>query len=74
MYLRKRVVLGAWSIPTLDGRIVGGKLVDIKDHPYQLSLQHDNIHYCGAALIRNNIALTAAHCVSKYEMPSYINY
>ncbi|XP_073846095.1 trypsin-1-like [Musca autumnalis] len=45
----------------LDGRIVGGHEVDIKDVPYQVSLQSSN-HFCGGALISKRYVLTAAHC------------
>ncbi|XP_017769483.1 PREDICTED: trypsin-4-like [Nicrophorus vespilloides] len=43
-------------------RIVGGADADIKDYPYQLSLQFRGAHVCGAALISEFYALTAAHC------------
>ncbi|XP_029161316.1 serine protease 53-like [Nylanderia fulva] len=48
----------------LDPRIVGGTIVDISQHPYQLSLQRGTQHTCGAAIISNKWAVTAAHCVS----------
>ncbi|KAK4878342.1 hypothetical protein RN001_010848 [Aquatica leii] len=48
--------------PRLDGRIVGGENANIEDHPYQLSFQFRNIHLCGASVISQKIALTAAHC------------
>ncbi|XP_067003046.2 trypsin-1 [Anabrus simplex] len=50
--------------PRLDGRIVGGSSADIKNFPYQLSLQSWGSHICGASIISENWALTAAHCVS----------
>lgn len=49
----------------LDGRIIGGDPVAITNHPYQLSLQYFGSHICGASLLSNNIAITAAHCVKK---------
>lgn len=52
----------ARQISKFDGRIVGGKDARIEDHPYQLSLQFQNRHRCGASLIRPNVAVTAAHC------------
>ncbi|XP_020300289.1 polyserase-2-like [Pseudomyrmex gracilis] len=48
-------------------RIVGGTITDIRQHPYQLSLQRKLMHVCGASIISNKWAVTAAHCVSKIE-------
>ncbi|XP_066999473.1 trypsin-7 isoform X2 [Anabrus simplex] len=59
-------VLGCNLAPILarpDGRIVGGELADIKDIPYQVSLQFNGQHGCGASIISNEWAITAAHCV-----------
>ncbi|XP_067004201.2 trypsin-1-like [Anabrus simplex] len=50
--------------PRLDGRIVGGSSADIKNFPYQLSLQSGGSHICGASIISTEWALTAAHCVA----------
>ncbi|KAF2885459.1 hypothetical protein ILUMI_20739 [Ignelater luminosus] len=49
--------------PMLDGRIVGGEDADIKDLPYQLSLQSDGWHICGASILSPTRAVTAAHCI-----------
>ncbi|GLH05550.1 Trypsin-1 [Gryllus bimaculatus] len=49
--------------PRLDGRIVGGDPVDIKEFPYQLVFLYNGKHICGAAIISENYAITAAHCV-----------
>ncbi|CAL1683636.1 unnamed protein product [Lasius platythorax] len=49
---------------SLDPRIVGGTIVDISQHPYQLSLQRGLQHTCGAAIISNKWVVSAAHCVS----------
>ncbi|XP_017769480.1 PREDICTED: trypsin-7-like [Nicrophorus vespilloides] len=46
----------------LDDRIVGGEAVEIEDYPYQLSLQYFGSHICGASIISQNFAVTAAHC------------
>ncbi|KAJ8939285.1 hypothetical protein NQ318_014933 [Aromia moschata] len=53
------------AVPYLTGgRIVGGHDADIADYPYQLSLIYKSFgHFCGAALISPNWALTAAHCM-----------
>lgn len=48
----------------LDPRIVGGTVVDISQHPYQLSLQQGSQHICGATIISNKWVASAAHCVS----------
>ncbi|XP_028131101.1 trypsin-2-like [Diabrotica virgifera virgifera] len=45
------------------GRIVGGRSAKIEEYPYQLSLRFRNRHICGATLIANNVAITAAHCI-----------
>lgn len=46
-------------------RIVGGTAASILEYPYQLSLQLRTLgsHFCGAALILPDVALTAAHCL-----------
>nr|XP_022911341.1 trypsin-7-like [Onthophagus taurus] len=50
------------KVPSLDGRIIGGESVDIKNYPYQLSLQYLGSHICGASIISAKWAVTAAHC------------
>lgn len=52
--------VAASSVPEL--AIVGGHNTTIEEHPYQLSLEYHGEHYCGAVLIRRNVALTGAHC------------
>lgn len=51
---------------TAHGRIVGGYEVDISEYPWQLSLRYFNVQACGASIISENWALTAAHCVYGY--------
>ncbi|KYM77713.1 Trypsin [Atta colombica] len=48
----------------LDPRITRGMVTDIKQHPYQLSLQRGSWHACGAVIISNKWVVTVAHCVS----------
>nr|AAV84264.1 serine protease [Culicoides sonorensis] len=46
----------------LENRIVGGKPVDVKDFPYQVSLESNGGHYCGGVVVSENWVLTAGHC------------
>lgn len=48
--------------PHLDGRIVGGFPIDIKQVPWQASMQRNGKHACGASIISDKWLLTAAHC------------
>ncbi|XP_025085302.1 arylsulfatase B-like [Pomacea canaliculata] len=49
----------------IDNYIVNGYVVNpINSFPWQLSLQRDGSHICGAVVYNNNFALTAAHCVA----------
>uniref|UniRef100_A0A1L8EC97 trypsin n=1 Tax=Haematobia irritans TaxID=7368 RepID=A0A1L8EC97_HAEIR len=54
------------SLNHLDGRIVGGFEADIKNIPFQVSLQ-DGQHFCGGSLINKRFVLTAAHCTTKHQ-------
>jgi len=51
------------SVTPLDPQIARGTIIDIKQHPYQLSLRLNSHHICGAVIISNKWAVTAAHCV-----------
>ncbi|XP_069681246.1 trypsin beta-like [Periplaneta americana] len=45
-------------------RIVGGTPANIKDHPYQISLQHVySGHFCGGSILNKYWIVTAAHCL-----------
>ena len=44
-------------------RIVGGVDVPDEERPWVTSIQYDNDHFCGGALIASHWVLTAAHCV-----------
>uniref|UniRef100_A0A6B2EKJ0 trypsin n=2 Tax=Phlebotominae TaxID=7198 RepID=A0A6B2EKJ0_9DIPT len=43
-------------------RIVGGNPVDIKEIPYQVSVNFFGMHYCGGSILNERFILTAAHC------------
>jgi secreted trypsin-like serine protease len=48
-------------------RVIGGTQTTNKEHPWQLSLQtRFGGHLCGASLIRNDLVITAAHCVDAF--------
>ncbi|XP_049964496.1 trypsin alpha-3-like [Schistocerca serialis cubense] len=53
--------------PRLDGRIVGGSSVSISQYPWQLYFTIAN-YMCGASIISNNWALSAAHCVDGFAI------
>ncbi|KAG5335646.1 TRY1 protein, partial [Acromyrmex heyeri] len=48
----------------LDPRITRGTVTDIKQNPYQLSLQRGSRHACEAVIVSNKWVVTAVHCVS----------
>lgn len=43
-----------------DDKIVGGRPVDVRYHPYQVSLEQNGIFYCGGSIISRTVILTAA--------------
>lgn len=47
----------------LDTLIVGSTVTTIGRFPWQSSLRIDGKHRCGASIISNNRAITAAHCL-----------
>ena len=54
----------------LGSRIVGGEDAQAHSWPWQLSLRIGSSHTCGASLLNQNWALTAAHCVYRSSDPS----
>jgi secreted trypsin-like serine protease len=58
-------------------RIVGGAKAAFGKWPWQISLRQwrtsTYLHKCGAALLNENWAITAAHCVDKYVLTEQIN-
>lgn len=49
------------------GHIVGGEATDITVFPCMVSLQFRKSHICGATLLNDHYALTAAHCVKAMQ-------
>ncbi|KAM8713350.1 hypothetical protein ACLKA7_013633 [Drosophila subpalustris] len=56
------LVVDSLATPQYDGRIVGGQVTDIRNFPYQASIQLNGQHICGGAIIGDYFILTAAHC------------
>ncbi|KAL1400247.1 hypothetical protein pipiens_007588 [Culex pipiens pipiens] len=52
--------------------IVGGDPTTIDAFPYQLSLRYAGNHICGASIISNKWALSAAHCLDEGFSPAWI--
>ncbi|XP_074647323.1 trypsin-1-like [Tubulanus polymorphus] len=55
------------SIADESFRIVGGKTAELGEFPWQVGLLLDGSHWCGATLLDNNWAVTAAHCVDGHS-------
>ncbi|CAG9826930.1 unnamed protein product [Diabrotica balteata] len=54
------------NVPIYAGRhfrIFGGRETSIEKHPWIVSLQDSQGHFCGGSLINDNTVLTAAHCI-----------
>lgn len=47
------------------GRIVGGVTTTIEKHPWQVSVQFFGNHICGGSIIKPDVILTAAHCITE---------
>lgn len=57
-----------------DPFIVGGDTTNIDTYPYQLSLRNGGVHICGASIIANKWALSAAHCLDDGSSASWITF
>nr|CAD7458086.1 unnamed protein product [Timema tahoe] len=55
--------------PLPSGKIIGGSVASITNFPYQVSFQDWNAHICGAAIISESWAVTAAHCFLNLPVP-----
>lgn len=61
-------VTTSWCVPACGlanrmERIVGGWATHVNEYPWVLALTINGKFYCGATLINDLYALTAAHCV-----------
>ncbi|XP_063701065.1 trypsin-1-like [Culicoides brevitarsis] len=71
VFLIASIVVASQAAPSNDfryptnGRIVGGVVSDIKDFPYQVSLQDGSRHFCGGSIISKKWILSAAHCMEQ---------
>ncbi|KAG5674607.1 hypothetical protein PVAND_004561 [Polypedilum vanderplanki] len=54
-----------------DGRIVGGKEIDIETAPFQVGLLLYGGHICGGSILSCKYVLTASHCIETYTPSIY---
>ncbi|KAH8334025.1 hypothetical protein KR059_005851 [Drosophila kikkawai] len=54
--------LSAGHLPRVYPRIIDGIYTDIKEAPWQVSLQLNGEHQCGGSIYDNRTIITAAHC------------
>ncbi|KAB0791011.1 hypothetical protein PPYR_02811 [Photinus pyralis] len=48
-------------------RVIGGVATTIQKFPYQVSLEVNGKHLCGASLVKPHVVVTAAHCTLAYQ-------
>lgn len=60
--------------PSNDGKpfIVGGDSTTITEYPFQLSLRNGGVHICGATILSEKWALSAAHCLDDGSSPAWV--
>ncbi|XP_055851445.1 trypsin-4-like [Episyrphus balteatus] len=63
------LTIKASNIP-IDGKIVNGTEVNIKNFPYQVSVRSMDRHICGGSIISADRILTAAHCTDGQDPKS----
>ena len=64
VFLQLFAVASSTNMLAKETRIINGVTADEDRYPYSVSLQAPfNGHFCGGALILNDVVLTAAHCL-----------
>ncbi|XP_058798575.1 chymotrypsin-1-like [Phymastichus coffea] len=61
----------SYTVVSLKQRMIDGKRAQIKNYPYQVSIQELNQHLCGGTIISERHILTAAHCIINVMTPPY---
>lgn len=59
------------DIKVIDSFITDGNNASLLELPWQVSLQKNGKHFCGASIISNKHLLTASHCLRKAPVGSY---
>ncbi|KRF79514.1 trypsin delta [Drosophila virilis] len=49
-------------------RIVNGYPIDIREAPWQVSIQKNGFHFCGGSILSSKIIITAAHCLRNKQI------
>ncbi|XP_070145262.1 trypsin alpha-like [Drosophila kikkawai] len=56
--------LFAGVLPASENHIIGGRRIEIKEAPWQVSLRLDGNHICSGSIYSKRIIITAAHCLN----------